>query len=88
MKDINSQKYNVFGKLESFKPDNIRKGDLVEYIKTECEYNLIEKKIVKIKIPLLGIWNGEFVQFADNEKTIVRTINWLKLISKCPLCGK
>jgi len=31
-------------------------------------------------VNLIGIWDGEKVQFSDKEKTIVRNKNWLKKI--------
>ena len=33
-------------------------------------------------MPLEGVWDGEKVQFDDKDKTVVRSIRWLKKYKK------
>lgn len=64
--------YNSFGKHIDFKPDNIVKGDNVSYT--------YHKRINNItaECTLFGVWDGEKVEFTDDNKTVVRTIKWLE----------
>jgi hypothetical protein len=81
-----NDKYDTYGNIIGTKLDDIRKGDLVEYIDTKTI--IVDKKPFKIKIPLQGVWDGEKVQFDDKEKTLVRSIHWLKLVPNCSKCGR
>lgn len=77
---------NEYGKLVGTFPDNIKKGDMVEYIDTK---NILIGKIRKmVKVPLQGIWDGNQVIFDDKEQTTVRTIWWLTKKKNCPKCGQ
>jgi hypothetical protein len=49
-------------------------GDTVEYLKRVP----IKTKERYDDIPIYGIWDGEKVQFNDNEKVVVRTTRFLK----------
>jgi hypothetical protein len=69
-----SSKYNFFGVLNNVKNQDIKQGDVVEYIDTKRYNNKT------IKISLIGIWDGDKVCFNDKEQTIVRTTVWLKKI--------
>ena len=68
-------KYDEFGVLRSIPWEDIKKGDLVEYLDTKKEPGNNGKTY---KVSLKGIWDGEKVCFDDKEKTIVRTTRWLK----------
>jgi hypothetical protein len=68
----NSSKYNSFGVLDGVKNQDIKQGDVVEYIDTKRKDNKA------IKISLIGIWDGDKVCFDDKEETIVRTTVCLK----------
>jgi glutathionylspermidine synthase len=72
--------YNKYGNHISHQVDNIEIGDLVEYLDARTES--IGKQKKTIRVPLLGIWDGEKVQFNDKEQTLVRAIPWLKLKAK------
>lgn len=67
-------KYDKFGVAKDKPCEDIKKGDLVEYIDTKSR----DRK--KFKISLTGIWDGEKVCFDDNEETVVRTTRWLKKV--------
>ena len=78
--------FDNYGKPVGTILDDIKKGDEVQYIDTK---NHFEGKVKKsVKIPLIGIWDGEEVHFNDEEKTVVRTIHWLTKVKKCPMCGQ
>ena len=70
-----NEKYDIYGKPKGYIVDNIQKGDTVEYTDSKSGW-----KTVRVK--LVGIWDGEKVQFNDGDKTLVRTKHWLKLIKK------
>lgn len=67
-------KYNSFGVLNDIKNQDIKQGDVVEYIDTKRKDNKA------IKISLIGIWDGDKVCFDDKEQTVVRTTVWLKKV--------
>jgi hypothetical protein len=75
--------YDKFGNVCGTVLDNIKTGDVVEYIETKSI-----SKTKKEKIVLQGIWDGEKVQFDDKEHTLVRAIQWLKLAEKCQKCNR
>lgn len=67
--------FDIYGNPDGFIPDDIKKGDTVTYVDTRSG----KKNSKSIKVELIGVWDGEKVEFiSDNEKTVVRTINWLK----------
>jgi hypothetical protein len=72
--------YNEYGKPIEFISDNIEPGDLVEFRDAKSSY--VNGRRIRIFISLEGYWDGKKVQFNDQEKTIVRTKNWLKLKAK------
>ena len=82
-----NDKFDTYGNLIGTKLDDIRKGDLVEYINTKTIV-VGKNKQIKIKEKFTGIWDGEKVQFDDKEKTLVRSIHWLKLLPNCSKCGR
>ena len=67
-------KYDSFGVLNDSKNQDIKQGDVVEYIDTKRKNNKA------IKMSLIGIWDGSKVCFDDKEQTIIRTTVWLKKI--------
>ena len=66
-------KYNSYGKPIDFTPDDIGLGDEVNYMDTRFDVNT--KRMYHVE--LYGIWDGEKVEFGDDEKTVVRTTQWL-----------
>ncbi len=36
--------------------------------------------LITVRVRLLGVWDGEKVQFGDKPKTLVRNKHWLKKI--------
>ena len=53
--------------------DVFQSGDTVLYIDAKAgEYGRT------YYVELVGIWDGEKVEFPDKEKTVIRNINWLK----------
>jgi len=63
--------YDDYGVLKSIPWPDIKKGDLVSYL----DPRRIDKK--KVVIKLVGTWDGEKVQFNDDQKTLIRTTRWL-----------
>ncbi len=52
----------------------IEPGDNVEYLK-----RIFTKNKNRFEdIPIYGVWDGEKVEFDDNEKVVVRTTRFLK----------
>jgi len=52
--------------------DEFKSGDTVLYIDAKCgEYGKT------YYVELVGIWDGEKVEFSDKERTLVRNKNWL-----------
>jgi len=78
--------FNSYGKPIDFIPDEIKSGDLVEYLESKNHFE--GKKKANVKTPLIGTWDGEKVQFNDKEKTIVRSLQWLTKVKVCPFCKK
>jgi hypothetical protein len=78
-----NEKYDTYGRLTGTVSDNIKKGDVVNYIDTKSL-----NKTTKIKVVLQGVWDGEKVQFDDKDHTLVRAIQWLKLADTCLKCGR
>jgi hypothetical protein len=75
---ITNDEFDIYGNPIGFIPDDIKKGDVVSYI--DARSKKTKKGSITFYVKLVGIWDGEKVEFIeDNEKTIVRTINWLKL---------
>ena len=64
--------------MKTNKFENIKKGDLVEYI--DVGYKSVGKRKITIKVPKQGIWDGEKVILADKEQTTVRNLKWLTKI--------
>ena len=79
------EKYDKYGNVQGKVLDDIKQGDLVQFTTTKSE--LFGKIRKNVKVNLSGIWDGEKVQFNDNENTIVRSLNWLTKVKNCPLCG-
>lgn len=57
--------------------DGIEKGNKVFYIDMKPG-KLISGKVVTFKVALYGIWDGEKVQFDDDNKTLIRDISLLQ----------
>jgi hypothetical protein len=74
------QEYDKYGNPIGKPLDDIKKGDVVKYIKTVNHFE--GNKKVSVKTPLYGVWDGEKVQFDDDEHIVVRTIHWLELVEK------
>lgn len=72
---MNKNKYDSYGVLSSIPWEDIEKGDEVCYKTT-----LIVGDRGKITKELTGIWDGEKVEFDDENKHIIRTTRWLKKI--------
>ena len=67
--------FDIYGNPDGFIPDDIKKGDTVSYVDTRSEKS--GKGSKSIKVELIGVWDGEKVEFIDDkEKTVVRTIFW------------
>ena len=73
-------KYDCYGKLVTEPWPNIKKGDTVRY--KEASHIKKGNRIIRTVNDLVGIWDGEKVQFDDNEKTLIRTTRWLKRIRR------
>ena len=74
-----SEKYDKYGNPVDKIIDDIKSGDLVQYLDSKSHFE--GKKKINVRIPLQGIWDGEKVQFNDKEQTVVRTIHWLTKIN-------
>jgi hypothetical protein len=70
--------YNGQGTLNDYVPPVLKKGDKVSYVTNVTA--VIHGRTKSIKMYLEGVWDGEKVQFNDDEKTVVRNNWWLKLI--------
>jgi len=70
--------YNGHGTLKDYIPPVLKVGDKVSYVTNVSA--VIHGKRKTIKMYLEGTWDGEKVQFNDDEKTVVRNNWWLKLI--------
>ena len=68
-------KYDEFGVLKTQPWPEIKKGDEVRYIDAR---RVGKKRAFKF---LFGIWDGEKVEFKDDQNTVVRTTRWLKTIT-------
>ena len=75
MNNIES-KYDEVGVLKTKPWPDIKKGDKVQYIDAR---RVGTKRLFKY---LFGIWDGEKVEFKDDQNTIVRTTRWLSTIHK------
>jgi len=60
--------------LKSTPWEDIKKGDTVIYHDAQSDK---DNKWKVIKVTLKGIWDGEKVQFDDEDNTLVRTTRWL-----------
>jgi hypothetical protein len=70
--------FNCYGRLVPFVVFPFMEGDLVEFsYKKFCK-----KKRANETITIQGIWDGKKVEFPDKEETIVRTLQWLKFVSR------
>jgi len=69
--------FDIYGNPIGFIPDDIKKGDVVSYI--DARSKKVKHGSITIYVKLVGIWDGEKVEFTDKDKTVVKTINWLKL---------
>ncbi len=58
---------------------SIKNGDLVVYMDTKCIVEKHKRRKV-IKVPKIGIWDGEKVNLIDGDKTVVRGKQWLRKI--------
>lgn len=74
-----ARQYDCYGKINGTIPDDIKKGDVVSYIDVKYIWDSDNYCRIKNEIKLVGIWDGEKVEFDDNDKTVVRTIHYLKL---------
>ena len=72
----NDSKYDSDGVLKTFITPIINKGDTVSYIDTVLVGEGRRKKSTKVR--LIGIWDGEKVEFDDKDKTVVRNKRWLR----------
>lgn len=70
--------FNCYGNLVPFVMFPFAKGDLVEFSYKKFSK---EERISKT-ITIQGIWDGEKVEFPDKNQTIVRTLQWLKFVSR------
>ena len=50
-------KYNKYGNLVDKIIDDIKPGDLVQYLDSKSHFE--GKKKINVKIPLQGIWDGD-----------------------------
>ena len=72
------KQFNCYGNLIPFVMFPFEKGDLVEF-----SYRKFSKKERANKtITIQGIWDGEKVEFTDENQTVVRTLQWLKFVSR------
>jgi hypothetical protein len=74
---MNHTDYDTYGNLPDRLVDTLHPGDLVEYI--DSRTITVGKQKKKTKVSLFGIWDGEKVQFNDDECTLVRAPQWLHL---------
>ena len=72
-------KFDSYGVLIDLYKPPIFKGDKVEYITSESRLN-DKKQSLSFKYPLIGIWDGEKVEFFDKKEHIVRTTKWLNKV--------
>ncbi len=77
----NKGKFDEYGVAISIPWQEIGKGDKVYYIDTRNGKNVKGKK-KSVKIILYGIWDGEKVQFDDDDNTVVRSIRWLEKVGR------
>lgn len=78
--------YNTYGRPKDRVLDDIQKGSVVEYIDARTE-TLPSGRKVTVKVKLIGNWDGEKVQFTDKEQTLVKTIEWLRLLKRKEIMG-
>jgi hypothetical protein len=71
--------FDCYGNVGGTILDDIKAGDKVEYV-TAYTKKLPNGRGEYDKKTLTGIWDGDKVEFNDKERTIVRTIHWLKLV--------
>jgi hypothetical protein len=76
-KNKKMSKFNCYGNPTNRVLDDIQKNDFVSY--TYHKHFRYENRQINLPIILVGIWDGEKVNFFDKEKTVVRTKEWLKL---------
>ena len=69
--------YDENGVLRNSSIDDIEKGDKVCYLDVKNGKNVKGRKIT-VKEPLYDVWDGEKVEFDDEDKTIIRNRRWLK----------
>ena len=51
-------------------------GDFVEYIDTKSV--TVKGKRIAAKVSCFGLWDGEFVECCDKERTTVRNLKWIR----------
>jgi len=67
---------DVMNELFYFVTGEIEEGDWVLY--EDARSGKDGKKHITLKVPLIGIWENGFVQFKDDQKTLVRNKNLCK----------
>lgn len=67
--------YNTYGVHISKTKPVIKKGDKVKYI---ANYRDTDGKL--IYYDLIGVWDGEKVEFNDKDHYVVRTAWWLEKV--------
>ena len=70
--------YDEWGVPRNKPWDDIKKGDIVEYVDTRLILNPVTEVKKLTKVTLKGIWDGEKVEFKDKDDVVVRTTRWLK----------
>ena len=75
MRNAINDKYDSYGRIKGIATVDIQAGDEVTYIDSRSRTEGSRK--ISYKVELTGIWDGEKVQFDDNEKTLVRAKQWL-----------
>lgn len=76
MYDPKLDRYDKYGRLKDQVVEDIQPGDSVVYIDARTG-NLPNGRVGTVYVRLYGIWDGEKVQFSDDQQTLVRAKQWL-----------